>query len=178
MSSIIERETALLAKLKETNYKMFDGNRDEALDFVISGMESMVKYANIVIEEQIRLPIFRMHLDGQELRDATTNLDSRRRSIHEAAIASVSSLNRCCDRLGIARIADIDTTDRHAVADFIGQFVNETYNAGIGKGIDDATYNRKEYYDTKKVERDAVQLDESLLPRGYDEDNQATIQYP
>jgi hypothetical protein len=72
MTNLVEKTQAIVDRLKETNYELFDNSKDEALDFVESRLEAFLKYADIVIN-------------------------------------------------------DVDTKDRYAVAEYIGQVVNEMY---------------------------------------------------
>lgn len=60
-------------------------------------------------------------------------------------------LNRLNERLGLEPMFDVDTTDRHAVAECVGKYVNELYNNGIGNGFDDTVYEKTNEYDSKKV---------------------------
>lgn len=162
MNDYIKREQELLTKLHKTNYAMFDGDKAEALDFVASQLEKFPNYANIVIQQQIMQPIWYNRFEGQELRDHIEGIDSNRRIAHESAIASVNILNRTCSKLGLDKFADIDTTDRHAVADFVGQYVNQLYNNGIGNNFDSATYQKSTQYDSKQVKRHISEIESKL----------------
>lgn len=57
--------------------------------------------------------------------------------------------------LGLEPFADIDTSDRYEVAEFVGDFVNDLYNHGIrgkkGQSFDTATYGKQKTYDEKKI---------------------------
>lgn len=147
--TFLEKENQLIQKLKETNYDMFDGDSDAALDFVGDKLEKFPNYANIVIRQQIMLPIWKVRYEGEEFRDKVKDIDVSRRYAHESAISSVTILNRFSKKLGLEPFADIDTTDRYAVADFIGQYIGEVYNQGIGKNIDDVTLGKTTEYDSK-----------------------------
>lgn len=162
MSGFIDKEKQLLEKLRQTNYEMFDGNREEALDFVSQRLTAFPNYANVVIREQILTPIWRLNMEGQQLRDQIMGMDQRRRSSHDNAIASLNGLNRMCKRLGIGRFADIDTSDRHAVADFVGDYVNELYNSGIGKGFDAATCQKDRGYDTGRTRTHILEMEQEF----------------
>lgn len=144
------KQILIINALKATGYKMFDGDSADAMDFLERNLTSFPDYANVVIREQIMHPIWRVRYDGQELRDRIQDLDHTRRIKHDAAIASVNVLNRFSKNLGLEPFADIDTSDRHAVAAFIGSYVNEMYNNGIGSP-DDAYLNKDQEYDTKKT---------------------------
>lgn len=161
MSTFIEKERAILAKLKETDYEMFDGDEEEALNSIESRLEAFPKYANIVIREQMMMPIWKNRYEGQEYRDKIESIDASRRFAHEHAITSVNVLNRLSKSLGLEPFADIDTSDRHAVAEVVGEFVNEVYNKGIGNGFDDATYQKDKEYETSKIKEEMRKLNEN-----------------
>lgn len=164
MKSIIDKEREIISKLEETGYEMFDGDKEEAMDFISSKVETFPHYANVVINEQIMTPIWRARYEGQELRDKIESIDATRRYAHESAIGAVTALNRFCKNLGLEPFADIDTNDRHAVAEFVGKAVNEVYNAGINNGnnaFDAATYQKDKVYDEKRMKEELNKLDKN-----------------
>lgn len=165
MSLIMQRANNILKKLKETNYDMFDGDKEEAIEFVSDNLEAFPKYANVVIREQIMMPIWSARYEGQEFRDKVQDIDASRRYAHEGAITACNVLNRLSKNLGLETFADIDTSDRHAVAEFVGRAVNELYNDGIGNSdghaFDAATYNKMKEYETQKMHEEMAKLDKN-----------------
>lgn len=157
----IEKEKAIIDKLKETDFALFDGDEEEAYDTVSQSLDSFTNYANSVIRQQTMLPIYYARYDGEDLRERVSNLDTRRRYAHDNAIGNLNMLNRISDKLGLEPFADIDTEDRYKVADFIGKFVSETYNNGIGQTFDDAVYEKTVDYPTDHHER-IRQLDDKF----------------
>lgn len=149
--TFLEKQNAIIQKLHDTNYELFDGDKDEALDTLETELTAFPEYANVVIREQIMVPIWRERCEPEEFRENVQNMDTRRRDAHDNAITSVNVLNRISSKLGLEPFADIDTNDRHAVAEMVGQYTNELYNNGIGGSFDDAVYDKKQEYDTKKV---------------------------
>ena len=133
--SYIDKEKAIIAKLKSTDFEMFDGDAEDAYESIGTALDSFTNYANTVIHQQHMLPIYYARFEGQDLRDKIMSDDSRRKIAHDNAIAYVGFMNRLSDRLGLEPFADVDTNDRHEVARFIGDFVNETYNNGISGGM-------------------------------------------
>lgn len=142
-----EKEVALLKAFESTNYGFFDSDKDEAFNLLGRCLRSFPQYANAVINEQITTPIIHSRYDGEELRNRIAELDTVRRNAHESAIGSLNILNRISAKHGLEPFAAIDTKDRHAVAEFVGQYVNELYNEGINGGMDAATYERRTAYD-------------------------------
>lgn len=151
--TFLEKQNNLIQKLHDTNYELFDGDKDEALDTIESELTTFPEYANIVIREQIMMPIWRERCDPEEFRENVKNIDTRRRDAHENAITGVNVLNRLSAKLGLEPFADIDTTDRHAVANMVGKYTNELYNNGTGGSFDEAVYNKTKEYDTKKISK-------------------------
>ena len=149
----IEKEKTMIAKLKESNYELFDGDKTGALDFIGDKLDAFPKYANIVINQQITTPLIYNHYEGEELRDKIQDLDSKRHWAHERAIDSLNKLNRLSTNLGLEPFADVDTSDRYKVADFVGQYVSQVYDLGQGKTLDDVTYNKRDQYETANTKR-------------------------
>ena len=147
----MDKQNELLLKLRETNYEVFDGDKDEALDFVGDSLTAFPNYANVVIREQIMTPIWRDRCEPEDFRENVERIDRQRRDAHDCAIDSINMLNRLNDRLGLEPMFDVDTTDRHAVAECVGKYVNEVYNDGIGSSFDDATYQKSQEYNPKKI---------------------------
>lgn len=160
--SYLEKEQNIIKKLQETNYEMFDGDKDEALDFVGSHLEKFPNYVNIVIREQIMTPIWKQRFDGEILRNHIQDIDQQRKIAHDSAISSINILNRLSKNLGLEPFADIDTTDRHTVANFVGQYVNELYNNGIGNTMDDAVLNKTMEYNHKEPSKRLQELDQKF----------------
>lgn len=128
MSTITEREKSLIKAMKSQNFEaFFDGDQEDAYDTITTAMSTFVDYQNHVINMSILQPTLYARYEGQELRDKITNLDTTRRMKHDSAIANMSMLNRICDAYGVEPIAPVDTKDRYAVADFIGNFCAEIY---------------------------------------------------
>jgi hypothetical protein len=157
----IEHEKALIRKMQEDNFSMFDGDRDEALDYMSTNLSRFTDYANVIIREQYLMPLWSATLSTEDCNNNRMNIDRERRLKHDCAIDSVNALNRLSEKYGLQPFADIDTTHREEVADFCGAFVNQVYNKGIGK--DDgklygsmyaATNNRTQVYDTTQHSRE------------------------
>lgn len=114
--------------MKEKNFsKFFNGNADDAYDTITDAMDSFVEYQNHVINMGVVQPTLHARYEGQKHRDKLEELDRTRKIKHDAAIANASMLNRICDHYGIERIVPVDTNDRYAIADLIGDFCAEVY---------------------------------------------------
>lgn len=133
----LEKEQRIIQKLHDTNYALFDGDKDDAFDTLDSAFRAFPDYVNIVVQEQTMMPIWRARLEPEEFREHVTEIDRRRKNTHDVAIDSVNMMNRFSKALGLEPFAEVNTNDRHAVAEFVGQYVNQVYNHGIG-GFDEA----------------------------------------
>ena len=110
------------------NFESFDHDKDDALDFLASQLKAFPDYVNIVVNEQIMMPIYQAKYEGQEYRDAVMDIDKSRRIAHDSAISSVNILNRACDRHGVSLFADIDTSDRHSLSQTRLYMLTHTYD--------------------------------------------------
>ncbi len=67
--------------------------------------------------------------DAREAAEEVAEQDRKRRVMHEAAIAAVSSCNRMAERFGVQPVFDGNIEDRYEVADFCGDFVVEIFES-------------------------------------------------
>ena len=119
--------------MKQNDYQiMFKGDDDRAVNYIGKTLKGMVDYQNAVIQETAMMPIYTVRYadDPESLRDIRMQMDRTRRINHDAAISDLKKLNRICENYGVEPIANVDTEDRYAVADFIGQFCAEVYEQG------------------------------------------------
>ena len=131
MSTITERQNNLIRAMKQQNFQQFfDGDAQDAYETLTSAMESLVNYQNSVISMETQMKFLRFIKEGQDFRDAVVQLDTNRRYKHDAAIANLNILNRISEAYGVEPFCPVDTSDRHAAADFIGEWCNEMYNNG------------------------------------------------
>lgn len=167
--SILQQERNLIQAMQKQNFEpFFDGDKEDAYDTIANAMSSFVDYQNHVINMSIVQPIIYQRYEGAEIRDKVMELDSTRKIKHDAAIANANMLNRICEGYGIAPMVNVDTKDRYAVADFIGQFCSEIYEENKsgahltreqqGKLVDEHV-NKRQLYDENKLHNRLVDLD-------------------
>lgn len=113
---------------------------DVMLNAAVEQFSYFTGYVNAVIDYVIKGEMLRASgASFDQLRDGLERLDVTRKMCHDGAITAVNTINRLCDMFGVERLTDVDTTDRYAVADFVGNFVLEIYKGEIdGKGMDQA----------------------------------------
>lgn len=131
-----QKEEAILQKLQETDYAMFDNSKEEALDFLTEQIQIFPKYVNEVVTMTSMRNIWMATCDKDEYCNRMQNIDRSRKIIHDRCVDSVKILNRMSASLGLEPFADINTDDRHEVAKFVGRYVNEVYSVGIGENED------------------------------------------
>lgn len=130
------KQLELMSAMKQSGYELFDHDADDTYDTLERIFSAFVEYANCVIRMQVMIPIWRSRYDGEELRDKVQDIDQARHVYHESAISSLKQLNRLCSMYGLPLYADIDTSDRYAVADFVGTWISEIYEDGKSRKMD------------------------------------------
>lgn len=108
------------------------------IDFIEEKLETFVKYFNAVYKDVMASNINRQlfaagYIDGETLRARTIETDCSRKIIHDVAIASCAQLNRLCETYGVTPFCPSEDADRTEIADFIGTFVYNVFQEGIGK---------------------------------------------
>lgn len=113
---------------------------DAMLEAVAQQLDFFPRYVDAVIDYAVKGSMLKESCASFEQRRAELErLDVSRRKAHDAAIAAVGVINRFCDAYHVEHLTDVDTTDRNAVANFVGNFVLEIYMGEInGKGMDEA----------------------------------------
>ena len=151
MSTYIEKETSLLEAMEKADYTLngVTVKKNDFLEFFSKQLMAFPEYANTVIRQQVMTPIWIRSLEGEDLQYKVEWMDRQRKVAHDAAISAITAINRWSAQLGLEPFADIDTSDRYAVADFIGGYVGEIYGIGIEKSLDAITANKTMEYDTR-----------------------------
>lgn len=152
----LDKEKALIEAIvadqkKPEDERLFD-SVDQGIGMLSSSLAHFPDYVSQVVHYAQKMPIVYATMEGQDLRDAVTDLDRSRKVCHDAAIAGLNVLNRISDRLGLGPFAEVDTNNRTAVADFCGKYVNETYLQGIGGNMD-AMVSKGRTYDSRDTSR-------------------------
>lgn len=154
MADFIRKEENIIKKLQETDFALFDHDKEEAFEFLTNSLDAFPNYCNTVISQQIRTPIVYAQCEGEDLRQRIMQLDTTRRNAHERAITAFNSLNILSERLGLEPFTSVNTKDRYAVQDEVANYVNEVYNQGTGKTtFDDMTYKKTKPYPTNTRNR-------------------------
>ena len=114
----------------------------DEFDFKLIEMsiDSFKDYVNSVVDYAVKIPLVRERYsyDLDRVKDEIKRFDQIRHDAHEAAIASLTSLNRFCSAHNLEKLSDVNTNDRYQVAEFVGNFVNQVYNDTIKGGMDKA----------------------------------------
>lgn len=106
-------------------------------------MTSFSDYVTSIYNMEVLIPIQRHRLEGEDLREYISNLDKRRKSCHNAAIASINMINRLAKAVGAEPLyegGEIDAknpTDRRIAANFCAKMVMAIIHDQVVTGIDD-----------------------------------------
>ena len=98
---------------------------EDALDLIETNMNNLNGYVSAVYAMEVQIQTLRFRLEGEDYREAVTNLDKRRRNAHEAAIAACSILNRLANLAGVEPLYSGNLEDRNEVAEFCIAIVDE-----------------------------------------------------
>lgn len=101
---------------------------EDALELIETNMNNLNNYVSAVYAMEVQIQTLRFRLEGDEYREAVTNLDRRRRSAHEAAIAACSILNRLAGLEGVEPLYSGNLEDRNEVAEFCIAIVDELFH--------------------------------------------------
>lgn len=113
------------------------GNDEDILTLIEDSMNTLSSYVNAVYAMEVQIQTLRFRLEGAEYRDAVMELDKRRRSAHEAAIASCSVLNRVASIIGAEAMYTGNLDDRYEVADFCIAIVEELFRGRTKCTVDE-----------------------------------------
>lgn len=123
---IIKKENEILEKLKESGYSTFGGDKEKALDYLEEQLMKVLMYDEEEIREQI---------GKRGSKDSSGEQESLSREMkYERRASGLEALNKICADLGLTPFADIDTGNMQAVEESVGQYRQDIYNRGIGKG--------------------------------------------
>lgn len=103
---------------------------EDFLDAILENMSRIVRYVDAVTAMEYQIPIIYARYEGEEVRDKIQNLDSRRRTAHEAAIVAVAQLTRWAKVKEVSPMFDGDVTNRYEIADFCMDLVKEFFKEG------------------------------------------------
>lgn len=146
--SFMDRVKAYAEKVKSDGWENhgFD-DRDDFCQFIGGRLDSFPEYVLAVVRYDNAISLAGVTLEGEEFRDRVTTVDRSRKLAHDCAIDAVNMLNRAFARAGMEPFADVDTSNRHAVADFAGRFTIEAFDRqiyGEDHAMDRAVMNVKD----------------------------------
>lgn len=102
----------------------------ELLEFVGVKMNAFLDYVDAVVNMEVMQPIIYARYEGQDIRDRIQELDSKRRSKHEVAIAAAAQITRLSEKYHVTPMFNGDVEDRYQVADFCMEMVSEFFGEG------------------------------------------------
>lgn len=110
--------------------KAKEGDADalEDMGFLVDHFRNFVAYVDGVCNSEVGIHFASGSLDGSAKQDRITELDRMRSKHHEAAIASVSAVNRIAAFYGVGLIYTGDPTVRLQVAAFCMEVVRVLFD--------------------------------------------------
>ena len=145
---VMDRVKAYAAKVKSDGWEAHQFEDAEDFCQVIGDMlNNFPTYVMAVVRYDNSVSLAGATLDGEAFRDSVTIVDRNRKMSHDCAIDAVNMLNRAFTAAGVEPFADIDTANRHEVADFAGRFTIEAFDRqiyGEAYAMDRAVKNVKE----------------------------------
>lgn len=91
----LEKENLILKRLRETDYALFGGSKEDALAFVANNLLTISDYQNIAVRSNI------LKTTHGEYTDFFDEANRAREDAFEAAAKSVDELNELCHELGL-----------------------------------------------------------------------------
>lgn len=145
------------------------------IDFIVERLNTFPAYFDVVYKDVLSSESDTMLrnaglIDQEQFAFRRESIDKTRRLKHDVAISACNQINRQCDTYGVPHICpdiDMEHVNRTMVADFIGTFVYNTYEHGIGnitmdKAIDTARENHispdRGYSSLENRFKEAVQI--------------------
>lgn len=128
----LQKEKDLIKALSEKNFPP-KGNKEITMRMLEKATASFPEYHNTVVAQQALMPIWRVTKEAAEYRACVQDFDRSRKLAHDCAINGVNILNRMCKLADLEPFSTVDTEDRHAVAEFIGEYCASVYNEGINQ---------------------------------------------
>ena len=135
-------------------------------NFISERLETFTNYFNAVYKDVLGMEINKSLRDSgripqEEFERRVLDNDNSRHKKHDLGIDACNQLNRLCEKYGVEPFCP-DGTDRYKVADFIGTFVYNVYESGIGqKSLDKAielaranSHNPDRAYNPKQVKKE------------------------
>lgn len=112
--------TNLLTAIMQSN----DPHQERLLVQVQNMIDQAGAYVKTVMMMESRIEILRFRMEPEDYRIAVAQLDSRRKSMHDALISMVNMVNRFCDNFEQEKIYQGDN-DRISIAQFAFDLAKE-----------------------------------------------------
>ena len=123
--SFIEKETALISKMKEDGYNtLFNGDEDEAMKYVTTHFLSIADYVMGHTENNINSLI-------EEKDSGNEEAIHNGIALYNAATTGITAINRLSNMLGMGNLFDVDLEDAAATKKFDADTVMEIYREAI-----------------------------------------------
>lgn len=112
----LEKENLILERLRETEYAIFGGSKDDALSFMANSLLAISEYQNITIRGNIL----------KTTHGADTTNKAKERAFKRAA-ESVDSLNVLCRELGLKPFMSTSRINALGFKTTVGEYTSELF---------------------------------------------------
>lgn len=102
--TFVEKHKNLIAKLAETDYGVFCGDKEKALSFVANNFELIADYINTMIRRQIMKPIW------NECDEKTSFESKQEKAAYGYALIGAKRLNSLAQTIGSEPLFIVDRT--------------------------------------------------------------------
>ncbi len=102
-------------------------DKSDILELLERSFNNCINYVVAVNRMEVRIPFLRATCEGEDLREKIMNLDSKRRSAHEAAIVGARVINRYAAMFEMSAPFKGDVENRYEVADFCFLVVEDLF---------------------------------------------------
>ena len=113
-----------IAKLKTAIMQSNDPHQERLLSHVQNMIEYAAAYIECVMQMESRIEMLQFRMEPEDYRIAVEQMDSRRKSMHDALISIVNMVNRFCDNFEQEKIFQGDN-DRISIAQFAFDLAKE-----------------------------------------------------
>ena len=117
--TFLEKQKNIINKLECSNYSIFDGNKEKALDFIETHMLTIIGFTPDITKTYIK----------ETIRDI--DLAVAKNETLSKTIVSINALNTLCHDLDIEPFMDVDTTNTDETSQTVNEMISQIFNIGI-----------------------------------------------
>ena len=127
----------MLNRLRDTNFAMFDGDSQLALETIADNLSQFTNYHNQIIYERTQTPIIKANVSksAEDIKDDLESLHRGTMMSLDVAHQSAQDLNKISKGLGLEPFAEYNARNKIEVAEFVNDYTTQMYGSGIPFGM-------------------------------------------